>query len=79
MPLIGSWMECFGVPRLRPDYSIQTKKCGALVNSAGSYLRGTQMVAPGGEGDFLSLGLLGTSYLELTFLVTTGYLGHVLV
>ena len=38
----GPWMECFEVPGLRSDWSIQTKKCWVLVSSKGSYLRGTQ-------------------------------------
>lgn len=37
----GPWAECFGAPRLRSDWSVQTKKSRVLVSSVGSYLRDT--------------------------------------
>lgn len=38
-------VECFGVPRLRPDSSVQTKRMGFWKAPQGSYSKGTQ-----GEG-----------------------------
>lgn len=33
--LLGLWVECFGVPRLSPDWFIQTQKSGVLVSPTG--------------------------------------------
>lgn len=31
VPLLG-FSECFGVPELRPDWSVQTRKTGVLIS-----------------------------------------------
>lgn len=60
-------MECFGVPNLRPHWSIQAKKKRVLVSLQRSYLRIVQGKALGGEGDCFSQQPLRESYQELTF------------
>ena len=43
-------MECFGVPGLSLDWSIETKKSRALVGSTGVLPRGAQVKTLGGRG-----------------------------
>lgn len=40
-------MECFGIPRLSPDWSVETRESGVLVISGVFYLKGTQREGPG--------------------------------
>ena len=64
MPAKGSWAECFGVPRLRSDWSMQNKKSEVLVSSKGVLLRDARGEGPGRRGRLL---IQGKSYLGLMF------------
>lgn len=44
-------MECFGVPELKTDWSIQIKNQG-LISNTGFYLRGAKVKSPGARGDY---------------------------
>lgn len=44
-------VECFGVPRLVQDCTIQTQKSRVLVRFMGSYLRGPQTARPWATGE----------------------------
>lgn len=57
-PLFASVVECFGIPWLRPDWSIQTKKIWVLASFVGVSLRGTQGESPGRQGRLFTQGLL---------------------
>lgn len=52
------WVGCFRVPRLRLDWSIQTKK-GNLSSSMGSYLRNAERECPGSQEKMLIISAAG--------------------
>lgn len=63
----GPWAECFGVPRLRSDWSVQTRKSSVLVSPEGSYLRDTHREGPGSGGEDFIPKAIGESSRERTF------------
>lgn len=76
MTLLGSyqglWVECFGVPQLRPNWSIQTKS-RVWVNSKGRVevlSKGHIKGKPKDVGRLQSKGLLGSHFQNLYLLVT---------
>lgn len=72
--------QCFAVPRLRVDWSIQTQKSRVSVSFQGVYLRGTQD-CPSCRGRMLIPKALRASYQELIFICdfASCYLEHVLM
>lgn len=71
----------FGIPMLRPDWSIKTKRVGLVSHTGGVLSLGTHKGKMlGVREDCWSQELLGMSYQELTFACNYAgcYQGHVL-
>lgn len=78
MPLLG-WIECLGVSKLRPDWSIHTNTSGVLISSPGVFSKGYSRGCPWEAGESYHKGCLGGHIRNLHFLVTSSCcLGHAL-
>lgn len=90
MSAVGTWGtclyqgplgECFGVPRLRSNWSIRTKKSGVLASFSRVLSKGSTKGRPweAGQRTLISRAI-GESYKELTYTCDSAgcYPGHVL-
>lgn len=69
MPLLG-WVEWLGVPKLRPDCSIQTKNSGVSISSPGVFSKGYTRGRPWEAGESYHKGCLGSRIRNLHLLIT---------
>lgn len=59
MALLGSWVECFGVLGLRPDWLTQTRKHWVLVSSEEAVIKGCTSRKPWEVGRLLITEAIG--------------------
>lgn len=73
MLFLGFMIESFGVPRLRPNWSIQIEKSWILVSSTGSLIKGHTKGRPWEAGETVDLrdcwGAISGTYIYLLHLV----------
>lgn len=71
-------MECFGVPGLMPDWSIQTKESEDFISCAGVLSKGRTRGRTWGVRETCSQRLQGKSYQEFIFACDSvgSFLGH---
>lgn len=66
----GLWVKCFGVPRLKPDWSIHIKTSEVLISFMGFLSGAHKGKTLGGRGDSLTQGGWGSHIRDLHLLVS---------